>query len=65
MNSRDQLTAYIATLSTLLLIIIGGLTFAAFNEGVMGKIEAFGLGTAVGGLIGILRPIARQTKGEE
>lgn len=64
MSSREQLIAYLATLVTLALIVIAGLSFAAFNGGIMGKIEAFGLGTAVGGLIGLLRaPVGRRTPG--
>lgn len=66
MSSQQQLIAYLATLGTLVVIVIAGLAFAAFNGGIMSKIEAFGLGTAVGGLIGLLRaPSVRQSKGDE
>jgi hypothetical protein len=52
---RDQLIAYLATLATLVLCFIGALVVGAFNEAVIGKIEMFGMGTLVGGLIGVLR----------
>lgn len=52
---RDQLWAYLATLLTLVLCFIGALIVGAFNEAVVGKIEMFGMGTLVGGLIGVLR----------
>jgi hypothetical protein len=35
--------------------MIAAFTFAAFSSNVMGKFEAFGLGTVTGGLIGLLR----------
>jgi hypothetical protein len=52
---RDQLIAYLATLATLVMCFIGALVVGAFNEAVIGKIEMFGMGTLVGGLIGVLR----------
>lgn len=52
---RDQLIAYLATLATLVLCFIGALVVGAFNDAVIGKIEMFGMGTLVGGLIGVLR----------
>ena len=51
----DQLTAYLATLGALVLCFLGALIVGAFNGAVIGKIEAFGMGTLVGGLIGVLR----------
>lgn len=55
MKDRDQLIAYLATLGTLAACFLGSLIVGAINGDVIGKIEAFGLGTLVGGLIGVLR----------
>jgi hypothetical protein len=52
---RDQLVAYLATLAALVLCFVGALIVGAVNDAVIGKIEAFGMGTLVGGLIGVLR----------
>jgi hypothetical protein len=52
---RDQLIAYLATLATLAVCFLGAIIIAAFNDIILGKMEAFGLGTLVGGLIGVLR----------
>jgi hypothetical protein len=61
MNENHAFWAYIATLGALVLVFIAALTFGAFNAGILGKVEAFGLGTITGGLIGVLRlPAARQ-----
>lgn len=60
MSPREQLTAYLATLATLIVIFLGSLAFGAISDAVLGKIEMFGLGTITGGLIGVLRiPSAR------
>lgn len=61
MSERYQLIAYLATLGTLVIIFIGSLIIGSFSDGVVGKIEAFGLGTITGGLIGVLRMPTRQT----
>ncbi|WP_404713211.1 hypothetical protein [Sphingomonas sp. MMS24-J13] len=60
MSPREQLVAYLATLVALVAVF----TIAVVGFGVwpanLGKVEAFGLGTITGGLIGILRiPSAR------
>lgn len=56
MNSREQLIAYLATLGVLALIVLGAMLIAAFTgEVIIGKMEAFGLGTVTGGLIGLMR----------
>jgi hypothetical protein len=51
MSARHSLTAFIATLTTLVLVL--ALSFGAswLVPGLVGKIEAFGLGTVTGGLI--------------
>jgi hypothetical protein len=55
-SGRDpQLAAYLATLATLALVFVAALVAAAAAPAVIGKIEAFGLGTITGGLIGVLR----------
>ncbi len=60
MSHREQLIAYLATLVTLAFVMLSALIVAAFSPDVMGKLEAFGLGTITGGLIGVLRiPAAR------
>lgn len=56
MTEREaQLAAYLATLATLALVFLAALVAAAIAPALIGKIEAFGLGTITGGLIGILR----------
>lgn len=55
MSERHQLIAYLATLATLGIVIIGALLIAAWHPEVMSKMEVFGLGTITGGLIGVLR----------
>ena len=59
-HERDQLIAYIATLATLIVCFLGALVAGVLNDAVISKMEAFGMGTLVGGLIGVLRiPSAR------
>lgn len=61
MTQHEQLIAYLATLAALLLVFIAALFAAAMAPEIVGKIEAFGLGTITGGLIGVLRiPAQRQ-----
>ena len=56
MSERSaQLAAYLATLATLALVFLAALIAAAIAPALIGKIEAFGLGTITGGLIGVLR----------
>ncbi len=60
MTPREQLTAYLATLGALVLVLTVALVTGAIAPAVMGKMEVFGLGTITGGLIGVLRiPSAR------
>jgi len=61
MNDREQLVAYIATLATLIIVIMGSLIIAAVVPEMIGKIEAFGIGTVTGGLIGVLRIPSRRS----
>ena len=51
----EQLIAYIATLVVLVLVLFMAFAFGAYSTHVIDKLESFGLGTAVGGLIGLLR----------
>lgn len=61
MTQREQLIAYLATLGALVIVLLGAMIIAANAESVVGKMEAFGLGTVTGGLIGVLRlPTQRQ-----
>lgn len=63
MERHEQLIAYLATLGALVIVYIASLLTGAIAPGVMGKFEAFGLGTITGGLIGVLsRPQARTTQ---
>lgn len=55
MNAREQLIAYVATLTALIIVVIGALIVAAIAPDILGKVEAFGIGTVTGGLIGVLR----------
>ncbi|WP_311271101.1 hypothetical protein [Sphingobium sp. WCS2017Hpa-17] len=61
MTSREQTVVYLCTLAAIVLIVLGSMLIATWNGGVLiGKLEAFGLGTVLGGLIGVLRiPSAR------
>jgi hypothetical protein len=52
---REQLVAYLATLAALVLCLLSALIVAAIAPTVLGKFETFGLGTVLGGLIGVLR----------
>jgi hypothetical protein len=57
---HEQLVAYIATLIALVVVFLSAIVAGTISPGVIGKIEAFGLGTITGGLIGVLRiPQAR------
>jgi hypothetical protein len=53
MNDRDQLIAYLATLGALVVVFLGALIAAALGN--MTSLEALGVGTVTGGLIGALR----------
>jgi hypothetical protein len=53
--SREQLIAYLATLGALVAVFLAALMVSAYAPDIIGKIEAFGLGTITGGLIGVLR----------
>lgn len=56
MSPREQLIAYLATLAVLALVLLGSELIAAFSGDILiGKMEAFGLGTVTGGLIGLMR----------
>lgn len=52
---NQQLVAYLATLGALIIVFISALVAGALSPALIGKIEAFGLGTITGGLIGVLR----------
>jgi hypothetical protein len=57
-ENRDQLIAYLATLAALVVIYVASMIAAA--AGRLSSIEALGIGTVIGGLIGVLRtPDAR------
>ena len=57
-DHRDQLIAYLATLAALVIIYIASMIAAA--AGRLSSMEALGVGTVTGGLIGLLRmPTAR------
>ena len=51
MSQPHALIAFIATLATLLLVLIASFLAAYFVPQLIGKIEAFGLGTVTGGLV--------------
>lgn len=53
MNERDQLIAYLATLAALVVVFLGALIAAALGN--LSSLEALGVGTVTGGLIGALR----------
>lgn len=51
MNQRHALIAFIATLSTLVIVLAASFFAAWAVPQLIGKIEAFGLGTVTGGLV--------------
>jgi len=55
MTAKEQLIAYLATLGTLAVVVLGAFIAALLNPAILGKMEAFTLGTVTGGLIGVLR----------
>ncbi len=55
MSDRYQLIAYLATLVTLIVVFVAALATAAVEPALIGRLEAFGMGTITGGLIGVLR----------
>jgi hypothetical protein len=55
MTAREQLIAYLATLATLVIVFVAALVAGAMSKEIVGKLEVFGLGTVLGGLIGVLR----------
>lgn len=60
MTAHEQLIAYLATLATLGIVLIGAMLVAAFVPGIQSHLVDFGIGTVTGGLIGVLRiPNAR------
>lgn len=71
MTSREQTVVYLCTLAAIVIIVLGSMLIATWNGGVLiGKLEAFGLGTVLGGLIGVLRipssrtPVAQTDSGD-
>ena len=70
MTDRHDLIAYLATLATLVIVFVAALVAASLSNVITTKMEAFGLGTLVGGLIGILRipsaarPLATTREGD-
>lgn len=50
MTQRHALFGFIATLTTLVLVLAITFVAAYFVPGLIGKVEAFGLGTVTGGL---------------
>lgn len=66
MSPREQLVAYLATLAALVAVLLGAMLIAAFSgDLIIGKMEAFGLGTVTGGLIGLMRlPSSRSSNVE-
>ncbi len=55
MSPGQQLIAYLATLGSIVLLVLGSMAIGALNIAILSKTEAFGLGMAVGGLVGVLR----------
>lgn len=63
MSQRHALLGFIATLTTLLLVLVSTFVAAYFVPGLIGKVEYFGLGTVTGGLVTLaasFRPRAPQ-----
>jgi len=51
MSQRHAVAGFIATLITLILVLVTTYVAAYFVPELIGKVEAFGLGTVTGGLI--------------
>lgn len=51
MSQRHAIVGFIATLITLVVVLIAAFMAAYFVPELIGKIEAFGLGTVTGGLV--------------
>lgn len=51
--ARDQLVAYLATLAALVIVYVA--TLVAASAGKLSALEALGVGTITGGLIGVLK----------
>lgn len=67
MNQRHALIAFCATLVTLVLVLLSAFAAAYFVPELIGKIEAFGLGTVTGGLTTLaasFRPRQQQEPGQ-
>jgi len=71
MSSREQTVVYLSTLTAIVMIVLGSMLIATWNGGVLiSKLEAFGLATVLGGLIGVLRipssraPVAQTDSGD-
>lgn len=61
----EELMAYFGTLIALVLLVIVAMLISAYFPHILGKVEAFGLGTVTGGLIGLMRiPRAKPVDGE-
>lgn len=63
MNQRDALFGFVTTLATLILVLAITYLAAYFVPELIGKVEAFGLGTVTGGLITLaasFRPRSQQ-----
>jgi hypothetical protein len=60
-TEHNQLIAYLATLCALVAVFVVALFVGAQYPQVLGKFEAFGLGTITGGLIGVLRIPSQRT----
>jgi len=66
MTKHEQLIAFLSTLAALVLVFAIALVAGVISDHIIGKIEAFGLGTITGGLIGVLRiPSQRATQQDE
>lgn len=64
MKAHEQLIAYLATLSALVVVFLGAMAFAAWGS--LTSVESFGVGTITGGLIGLMRaPQQRQVEIEQ
>lgn len=57
MTWTEQLVAYLATLAALVVVFLGALIAAAVGN--LSSLEALGVGTVTGGLIGALRMPSR------
>ena len=58
MRVSEQFAAYVATLIALVVVVVIAVAFSAFSGAGIDKLEALGVGTVIGGLLGLARGVS-------